>query len=1147
MVSWKSRLATAPRRKVGRGFTAAPAVLAVSAILAVVAGPSRPTAAAAADGPQFLERAPLVIPLDRLRGDAGKAGWAVEVVNLLPDQPIDTELRVVGPVAGWVSVRSPATIRIAPGAVATFRVVRRGPPRVGSGELVAIAGGALDRRAITITRPPKGLVARWLPRLLGPLILALPVGLLALLLLRSGRSPQGWSRRGRSDTDTPEVPAGPAVPEMPQGPAPLRVAESDGSGPAGPPPAPGLLYNDEPATVDQLDRKQYADELARLAREAQPPLVIGVFGEWGSGKTSLLRQVREQLKSDQTSAVAWFDPWKHQFDENPVLPLLHAVVRDLNLESREDIRRTLQVISEALGSLVLSTTSQLTVADLRSSIRSYDEENFRLRSERTRLDEYFSGLVTHALKDRGRARLVVFIDDLDRCLPDQILALLEALKLYLNRTDCIFFLAVDSQHLVQVVAGKYKDVGIDGADYLEKIVQMPFHMPRLSPSAFEDYLDMLLPDDLKATAQVLGIGLRPNPRAVKRFVNMLRLQDLLARNRGVNPYDVKVLAAVLLIRSTMPEFYTRLEGDSTLLVRVAEDVETAQEGAVPDWDEQVVRLVKVLAGSAQGVPTDVAAYIDLAAAARPQEGPAEQGIVVTPSMLRELLTQQAPDARLALRGARFARGEDFSRMHLAEADLSMAQLAETRLEGTDLSRALLTGANLSGADLTSANLNGADLTSANLNGAIVTGADLRRATLQGALLAGVNLSQALTEDAAVRSDAAAPPSMQEPPTPLSKTELQTARATLAKRVGEGLSQLPASKDLVDLGLLVRSDFSELTDAYRPSVDVDREPTPLRSSQLHEFFEKTNQELLILGHPGFGKTTLALRLMDKLLRQADQDPQAPVPVLLRIASWSGPGQLSSAGRLGDWLAEELSRRYGISLMAASTLIDRGGLISVLDGLDELPPEQRARFIDLTRVFIDISRKRHGSARMVITTRQAGAQDLAIRLGLRGAVELQPLDQAAASEYLQRHARTEEESDRLREFVEANPAFTLNSPLMLQILMSTFEAQGALPTSPDELIDQFAHAQLVKLAQKGQFDRAMAEKWLRALAKHLSREQQWVIVSDDPKIRSALRQVGLRGREVPAFLRAAAEQGLLREIRENEYMFTHLLLQEYFSAP
>jgi tRNA A37 threonylcarbamoyladenosine biosynthesis protein TsaE len=1131
-VSWRSCLTGAFRREGGRRLAAISAVLGVSAVLALVAGLPRPTTAAAAGGPQFLERAPLVIPLGSLRSDVGKAGWAVQVVNPLPQQAVDTELRVVGPVAGWLSVRSPATVRIAPGAVATFRVIRTGSARAGSGELVLIAGGALDRRAIIITAPPKGWFARWRARLIALFVVVLLVALVVWRLARRGRAGMSRFRRHRS---------GAGIPEMPSGPGPLRLARNDGAGMTGLPPAPGLLYNDEPTTEDKLDRKKYAEELARLAREAQPPLVIGVFGEWGSGKTSLLQQVRDQLKSDQTSAIAWFDAWKYQYDENPVLPLLHAVVRDLGLESRQDIRRTLQVISEALGSIVLSTASRMTVTDLRSSIHAYDEAHFELRSERTRLDEYFSGLVAAALQERGSSRLVVFIDDLDRCLPDQILALLEALKLYLNRTDCVFFLAVDSQRLVQVVTGKYKDVGIDGADYLEKIVQMPFQMPRLSPSAFKDYLNELLPGDLKAAAEVLSSGLRPNPRAVKRFVNILRLQDLLAHNRGVAPYDVTVLAAVLLARSTMPEFYSRLEGDPTLLLRVAEDVQTAK-GAVPDWDEQVIRLVKVLADLPQGVPADVAAYIDLATASRPPNSAAQQGMDVTPSMLRTLLRQQEPGSRLTLRGAKFPRGEDFSRIQLSRADLSKAQLAEVRLQGADLSGALLVDADLRGADLTDANLAGADLAGANLTGAILTGADLRLAELDRAVLTDVELSKAQFEDISARSGVAAPLSAREAPPPVGDDRLQAARMALIEQVGERLSQLPRPEDLVDLTLLVRGDLSELTDPFRASADMGREPTTLLpSSQILSLFQQTNQELLMIGDPGSGKTTLALRLVAELRIQAVQDPHAPVPVLLRIASWSSLGS-----PLRDWLAEELSERYGMPLMIANLLVDQGALICVLDGLDELGPEQQPRFIETTRSFIALSRKEHGSARMVVTTRPVGGLDLAIRLRLRGAVELRPVSQAEVSAFLQQHAHNAEARDQVQQFIQSNPEFDLSSPLLLQMLLRTFEVRGMLPSSPPELIDQFVHDQLGRLGRKGQFDPQAAETWLVALAKHLSSSERLTFSSEDSDIRSVLRDQGLRGREVPAFLRAAADQGLLSEVSENEYSFTHLLLQEYISG-
>jgi hypothetical protein len=693
---------------------------------------------------------------------------------------------------------------------------------------------------------------------------------------------------------------------------------------------------------------------------------------------------------------------------------------------------------------------------------------------------------------------------------------------------------------VQAVTGKYKDVGIDGADYLEKIVQMPFQMPRLSPSAFKGYLNELLPSDLKAAAEVLSIGLRPNPRAVKRFVNILRLQDLLAHNRGVDPYDVTVLAAVLLARSTMPEFYSRLEGDPTLLLRVAEDVQTAEEGAVPDWDEQVIRLVKVLADSPQGVPADVAAYIDLAAASRPPDSAAEQGMEVTPSMLRTMLRQQQPGSPLTLRGAKFARGEDFSRIQLSKADLSTAQLAEVRLQGADLSGTLLVDADLRGADLTNANLADADLAGANLTGAILTGTDLRRAELDRAVLTDAELSDAQYEDIPARSGGAAPPSTQEAPPPADDERLHAERTALIEQVGERLSQLPTSEDLVDLTLLVRGDLSELADPYRVSADIGREPTALPSSQILNLFQQTNQELLIIGDPGSGKTTLALRLVAELRVQAEQHLHAPVPVLLQIAGWSSP-----APPLREWLAEELSKRYGMALMIANLLVDQGALICVLDGLDELSPRQRHRFIETTKTYVALSRKEHGSARMVVTTRPVGGLDLAIQLRLRGAVELQPLSHADVSMYLRQHAHSEEARDQVQQFIQNNPAFDLRSPLLLQMMLRTFEIRGTLPSSHRELIDQFAHDQLGGLGRKDQFDPQAAKTWLVALAKHLSSSEQLTFSSEDPDIRSVLREQGLRGREVPAFLRASADQGLLSEVSENEYSFTHLLLQEYFS--
>ncbi|HEU5158113.1 MAG TPA: P-loop NTPase fold protein [Streptosporangiaceae bacterium] len=572
----------------------------------------RVAAQAAAEGPRFLDRSALDIPLRRLAADpthpadrtAPAPSWAVEALNP-SGQTIEVRLRVAGPIADAIQVADPASMRIPPGQSGVFRLTRGTRPHAGSGELVVVSVAGLDRRPVLVTQPTRGgwaglrdrVVSRW----------PLAVGLVAILLILLVYGRAQWGRRRRSvpKTGPPTLPAAPGAAGAAADEASLDTR---------------IWHNDESTIDDRLDRGHYVTALAKLARTVEPPMVIGLFGEWGSGKTTLLRHLHAELDAKTSEcAVVWFDAWKHQFDENPVLPLLHAVVRDLGLEGHGEVRRALWVITEAFSSIALSATTRLTVGDVRKSIDAYDEANFRLRSTRTRLDEHFAELVTKALLARGARRLIIFIDDLDRCLPDQIIALLEALKLYLNRRDCVFLLAVDNERLVKVIAGKYGELGIEGTDYLEKIVQMPFLMPRLSRPVFARYVDHLLPQEIEAAAPLLRVALKRNPRAIKRFVNVLVLHDAVARARGVSPYDVRVLATVLLLRTNVPEFYRTLEADPTRLRRVADDVDAAEEGETPMWADEVVAVVERLRRATGVVPRDVTGYLDLATASAPSE------------------------------------------------------------------------------------------------------------------------------------------------------------------------------------------------------------------------------------------------------------------------------------------------------------------------------------------------------------------------------------------------------------------------------------------------------------------------------------------------------------------------------------------------
>jgi hypothetical protein len=319
----------------------------------------------------------------------------------------------------------------------------------------------------------------------------------------------------------------------------------------------GIIHNDEPTQNDRLNRRQYAEAFARLSETCETPLVIGLYGGWGIGKTSLMKLIDENLDKQKTHTV-WFDPWQHQFDKNPTLALLHTVVDTLDMKEKEEGKKLLMVIAATLGSIILEATTKLKVTDVFKLGKHFEEERFQIREARVRLNEQFKKLIEKA-QGRARKRIIFFIDDLDRCMPTNILTLLESLKLYLNLPGCVYFIGVDRQALEQSIKYYYKDIELSENSYLDKIVQLPFTIPPIPPESMEEFVDPLLSQELKQCSKLLVKGLGDNPRQVKRFVNTLMLNHQLASNLSISSYNPMVLALLLLIQYRNQGLYRLIE------------------------------------------------------------------------------------------------------------------------------------------------------------------------------------------------------------------------------------------------------------------------------------------------------------------------------------------------------------------------------------------------------------------------------------------------------------------------------------------------------------------------------------------------------------------------------------------------------------
>jgi len=395
--------------------------------------------------------------------------------------------------------------------------------------------------------------------------------------------------------------------------------------------APRLLaiLSDQPADEDRLEFDPYARTLAEIVADpaTDTPLTIGVFGSWGAGKTSLMRMVRNRLEatanSDFPIRTVWFNAWLYSREEALWRALISRVLETVRRFALDDAaRKELRQLEARLYPPAAPTGSQLTLPRgrlpelgdaslptltglelLRRQAEREGDQAMTSRLEEIIADVEESQALTRrdqiaALDDFRRhfedisrrcilphGRLAVFVDDLDRCLPDKAIEVLEAVKLFLDVCGVIFVLGVDREVIEAGIRVRYADYEtlIDGARYMEKIVQIPFNLPPIPPRAVEGYVRQVtgggLPD--LRCERVFSVGLEANPRRIKRTLNVFLLLWRLAQNREELRQSIKPvrLAKLVVIQQYYPRLYALLtQGPHYLGDLERRFRETAREG-----------------------------------------------------------------------------------------------------------------------------------------------------------------------------------------------------------------------------------------------------------------------------------------------------------------------------------------------------------------------------------------------------------------------------------------------------------------------------------------------------------------------------------------------------------------------------------------
>jgi predicted KAP-like P-loop ATPase len=424
------------------------------------------------------------------------------------------------------------------------------------------------------------------------------------------------------------------------------------------------MWSDNETIEDLIGFQVHADLIRTVVTDSKLlPVTIGVFGDWGNGKTSIMHMLRRDLDPanskdavdkarNEQIAVLYFNGWLFEGYDDAKAALLSSILGQLKnhkrfgpkirdeaiaLLKRVNLMRLAKLGWRTIGAPLIGThLATLTGAmppqmgavvgaiaaggtdDTKDSEKDSilkPEENTDVAMDIRKFREDFARMI----KDSGISSLVVLIDDLDRCSPETIIDNLEAIKLFLNVDGTAFVIGADPRIVRHAITVRYHDILTAGRqsaeedmriadDYLEKLIQVPYSLPRLSPAEIETYMTLLfcyrdlpsadyaacltkcrqlrvdnrfrsfgfanvkealgqtaMPSRLHDALSLLAVAatlitecLKGNPRQVKRFLNAYTLRRKLAEVAKMDTLRDEVLIKLMLLEYAEPSRFKDL-------------------------------------------------------------------------------------------------------------------------------------------------------------------------------------------------------------------------------------------------------------------------------------------------------------------------------------------------------------------------------------------------------------------------------------------------------------------------------------------------------------------------------------------------------------------------------------------------------------
>ncbi len=412
------------------------------------------------------------------------------------------------------------------------------------------------------------------------------------------------------------------------------------------------MWADNETTQDFLNYDVHCNLIKEYVTNSNLlPLTIGVFGDWGSGKSSIMKMLEQKLKDDDKVLTIYFNSWLFESYEDAKVSLLENIL--LELSKNETLgetakKKVLSLISKVdyiklakdgikkYGKNVvdiIATGGIGTAIEAGFSMLNEDKLKELKNADLSKLNDYikeeqenttkntiktFRKDFEELIKATNYESIVIFVDDLDRCMPERVIETLEAIKLFLSVANTAFVIGADeriikhsiSMHLQLHTFNNNSDYLQDMqqivTDYIEKLIQIPYRIPKLSPSEIETYNNLLFSvsllsrddfskiyesylkfrksdfyssfslgnvkeiislDEKVELSNLLNIShfmsqmitnvLKGNPRQTKRFLNTFILREKLAKVANLD-IDIFILIKLMLLEYLNPVLFKKL-------------------------------------------------------------------------------------------------------------------------------------------------------------------------------------------------------------------------------------------------------------------------------------------------------------------------------------------------------------------------------------------------------------------------------------------------------------------------------------------------------------------------------------------------------------------------------------------------------------